>query len=102
VELMVTEFVAIEQGMMLQNLGLMTQALGLGGFPNFANHEFGWFQALGFRMGQMPASRYFGANPLISLGMKWTGKDPLVDYPLGLEVGGEVVLKPFCPPFYPS
>jgi len=36
--------------MMLQNLGLMAQALGLGGFPNFANHEFAWFQALGFRM----------------------------------------------------
>src|SRR6185369_3748346 len=50
IEQFVTEFVTIEQGMMLQNLGLMAQALSLGGFPNFANHEFAWFQALGFRM----------------------------------------------------
>ena len=39
VEQFVTEFVTVEQGMMLQNLGLMAQALGLGGFPNFANHR---------------------------------------------------------------
>jgi hypothetical protein len=36
IERLVTEFVTVEQGMMLQNLGLMAQALGLGGFPNFA------------------------------------------------------------------
>jgi hypothetical protein len=71
VEQFVTEFVTAEQGMMLQNLGLMAQALGLGGFPNFANHEFGWFQALGFRMEQMPASRYVGAGWLSALAMKF-------------------------------
>ena len=60
VEQFVSEFVTVEQGMMLQNLGLMSQALGLGGFPNFANHEFGWFQALGFRTQQMRASDYLG------------------------------------------
>jgi hypothetical protein len=102
VEQFVTEFVTVEQGMMLQNLGLMAQALGLGGFPNFANHEFGWFQALGFRMGEMPASRYLGAGPLVSLGMKLLGKNPVVPYPLGLERDGEVLLKPFCPPYHAS
>src|SRR5581483_1123948 len=61
-ELMVAELVTIEQGMMLQNLALMTQALGLGGFPNFAEHEFSWFEALGFRLGAMPAADYLGAN----------------------------------------
>lgn len=100
VEQFVTEFVTIEQGMMLQNLGLMAQALGLGGFTNFANHEFGWFQALGFRMEQMPASRYLGAGPLVSLGMKLLRRDPLIPYPVGLERDGEVLLKPFCPPYY--
>jgi len=102
VEQFVTEFVTVEQGMMLQNLGLMTQALGLGGFPNFANHEFGWFQALGFRMAQMPASRYFGAGRLVSMGMKFLKRDPLVPYPVGLERNGEMLLKPFCPPHYAS
>ena len=100
VEQFVTEFVTIEQGMMLQNLGLMAQALGLGGFTNFANHEFGWFQALGFRMEQMPASRYLGAGPLVSLGMKLLRRDPLIPYPIGLERNGEALLKPFCPPYY--
>jgi hypothetical protein len=100
VEQFVTEFVTIEQGMMLQNLGLMAQALGLGGFPSFANHEFGWFQALGFRMAQMPASRYLGAGPVVSLGMRLLRRDPIIPYPLGLERDGEVLLKPFCPPYY--
>lgn len=102
VEQFVTEFVTLEQGMMLQNLGLMTQALGLGGFPNFANHEFGWFQALEFRMGRMPASRYVGANPLVALGMRCLKRDPIIPYPQGLERDGEVLLKPFCPPYYPT
>lgn len=102
VEQFVTEFVTVEQGMMLQNLGLMAQALGLGGFPNFANHEFGWFQALDFRMAQMPASRYLGANRLVSLAMKVLKRDLLVPYPVGLECNGESLLKPFCPPAFPS
>lgn len=102
VETLVTEFVAIEQGMMLQNLGLMTQALGLGGWPSFANHEFGWFEALGFRMGGMPASRYLGANRLVTLGMNLLHRNPQVPYPIGLEINGQVLLKPFCPPWYPS
>ena len=102
VEQFVTEFITIEQGMMLQNLGLMSQALGLGGFPNFANHEYGWFQALGFRMQEMPASRYVGAGPLVSLAMKMLKRDPKVPYPVGLERAGEVLLKPFCPPYFNS
>jgi hypothetical protein len=102
VEQFVTEFVTIEQGMMLQNLGLMAQALGLGGFPSFANHEFGWFQALGFRMSEMPASRYLGAGWLVSLAMRLLNKDVSVPYPVGLERDGEILLKPFCPPHYPS
>jgi hypothetical protein len=102
VEQFVTEFVTVEQGMMLQNLGLMAQALGLGGFPNFANHEFGWFQALGFRMDQMPASRYLGAGPIVSLAMRLLKRDAAVPYVVGLERGGEVLLKPFCPPYYRS
>jgi hypothetical protein len=102
VEQFVTEFVTIEQGMMLQNLGLMAQALGLGGFPNFANHEFGWFQALGFRMEQMPANRYVGAGWLPSVAMKWLQRNPLIPFPIGLERKGEVLLKPFCPPYYKS
>jgi len=102
VEQFVTEFVTVEQGMMLQNLGLMAQALGLGGFPNFANHEFAWSQALGFRMEQMPVNRYVGAGWLPSLAMKFLRRNPNVPYAVGLERNGEVLLKPFCPPYYKS
>lgn len=100
VEQFVAEFVTIEQGMMLQNLGLMAQALGLGGYPNFANHEFGWFEALGFRTQRMPASRYLGVGAVTALGMKLLKRDVMIPYPVGLERDGEVLLKPFCPPYY--
>ena len=39
----------------MQNLGLMTQALGLGGFPHFAAHPFGSTEALGFPHGAAKA-----------------------------------------------
>ena len=100
VEQFVTEFVTVEQGMMLQNLGLMAQALGLGGYPNFANHEFAWFQALDFRMQEMPANQYVGAGWLPSLAMKFLKRNPNIPYPVGLERNGEILLKPFCPPHY--
>ena len=87
---------------MLQNLGLMAQALGLGGFPNFANHEFAWFRALDFRMQQMPASQYLGAGKMVSLAMKLLGRDLAVPFAVGLERNGEVLLKPFCPPYFQS
>jgi hypothetical protein len=102
VEQFVSEFVTIEQGMMLQNLGLMAEALGLGGFPNFANHEYGWFQSLGFRMEQMPASRYAGAGWLPKLAMRFLKRDPMIPYPIGLERNGEILLTPFCPPYFKS
>lgn len=101
-ETAIMEGVAIEQGMMVQNIGLMAQAIGLGGFANFAPHPSSWFQALGFRMGSMPASRYLGANRLISSALAVLGRDRPFAYPLGLERNGNVLLKPFCPPYYPS
>ncbi len=102
IETLVSEFVAIEQGMMLQNLALATETLGLGGYPNFANHEFAWFEALGFRLGHMPASRYLGCGRLVRWALTLMGKDPAIPYPLGLELDGEVLLKPFCPPYFGS
>lgn len=94
------EFAAIEQGGMLQNLGLMTQALGLGGFPHFAAHPFGWFQALGFRMQNLAFSRTIGAGPVMKTLLKLPKKDITVPTAVGLERQGEVLIKPFCPPYY--
>jgi hypothetical protein len=96
------ESMATEHGMVLQNLALMAEALGLGGFPNFARHEYSWFKAAGFRMQSMGASRYAGAPRLMSTLARWLGKDPVLEYPVGLEQNNQLLLKPFCPPYYQS
>jgi hypothetical protein len=96
------ESMATEHGMVLQNLALMAEALGLGGFPNFARHEYSWFQAAGFRMGSMTASRYAGVGTFLSAVAGLLVKDPVIPYPLGLERGNQVLLRPFCPPYYKS
>jgi hypothetical protein len=102
VESALLDSMATEHGMCLQNLALMTEALGLGGFPNFARHENAWFQALGFRMSSMRASRYAGAPRLLTAIAGWLGKDPSFSFPIGLERGNQVLLKPYCPPYFPS
>jgi hypothetical protein len=102
VETMVSEFTSVEAGMMLQNLGLMSQALGLGGFSNFANHEYGWLQALGFRMIEMPASRYLGAGVIARTAMKLLRRDLPVPYAIGLERENQVLLKAYSPPYFSS
>ncbi len=86
--------------MMLQNLALMCQTLGLGGFPNFAEHEFSWFQALGFRMEEMPAGKYLGANLLARFLMNVFGANHAIPYSLGLERDGKILLAPYSPPYY--
>ncbi len=95
-----SEFAALEQGGILQNLGLMTQALGLGGFAHFAAHPFAWMQTLGFRMEELPFSRLIGAGLLMKLLMKILKKDVPVPTAIGLERHGDVLIKPFCPPYY--
>jgi hypothetical protein len=96
------ELAAMEQGAMLQNLALMAQALGLGGFPHFTAHPFGWPEALGFRMEQIPMSRVMGVGLLTKFLMRLLGKDASVPSPVGLEVEDEVIIKPYCPPYYRS
>ncbi len=99
---LVSEFVTVEMGMVLQNLALMTQALGLGGFPHWAAHPFGWLEALGFRMRRVRGSRYLAMPRLLGAVAKLLGKDPDVGYALGLKKDGEPLLVPYCPPWYPS
>jgi hypothetical protein len=94
------EFAAIEQGGIFQNLGLMAEALGLGGFPHFAAHPFVWFQALGFRMEVPLFSHISGAGPVLKGLLKVLKKDLPLPTAVGLERGGETLLKPFCPPYY--
>jgi hypothetical protein len=94
------ELAAVEQGAIVQNLGLMAQALGIGGFPHFAAHPFGWTEALGFRMQAVKFSRAIAASPAIKLALRLTKKDINLPTAVGLERDGEVLIKPFCPPYY--
>jgi hypothetical protein len=99
-ENLVAELVTIEQGMLHQNLSLMTQSLGLGGFSHFAAHPSGWFESLGFTMGEMSASRFLGAGFIPRLVMRLLGRDVQVKFPLGMERDGNALLQPYCPPYF--
>jgi hypothetical protein len=101
-ESLVTEFATIEQGMVIQNLGLMVQALGLGGFPHWAAHPFGWLRALGFRMEELPASRYLGLSRPLAWLTRLLGRDVGVPLARGLEHAGRPLLVPYCPPYHRS
>ncbi|HKU41128.1 MAG TPA: hypothetical protein VJR89_23360 [Polyangiales bacterium] len=101
-ESLLSAVVSVEQGMVLQNLGLMAHAMGLGGFPNFAAHEFAWFDALGFRMAETSSMQYLGARRWLRSAAQLLGKDSRMRYPLGLERDGEPILVPYAPPYYES
>jgi hypothetical protein len=92
-ETWVCEFVAAELGAILQNLGLTSAALGLGGFPHFAAHPFIWPVTLGFRVEHVPFHRLIGAPP-------GSPPDTSIPTPIGFERDGQILIKPFCPPYY--
>ncbi len=96
------ELASVELGAVVQNLGLMSQALGIGGFPHFAGHPFGWTQALGFRMEEPKLSSIIAAGPVTKFAMKLLGKDISIPFAVGLEHNGETLIKPYCSPYYPS
>jgi hypothetical protein len=50
----------------------------------------------------MAASRYLGMPRWLSRLLGWLGKDGAVRYPVGLERGGQVLLKTYTPTYYPS
>jgi hypothetical protein len=99
-EMSLAEAVAVEQGAMLQNLGLMTQLIGLGGFANYARAEFAWFPELRFRLEKMTGSQYAGAAWWMTFFLKLLGRDFDVAYPVGLEKDGKVLMHAYTPPYY--
>lgn len=101
-ESLLLEFTSVEQGMVMQNLALMTQALGLGGFPHWAAHPFGWLETLGFRSEPIRASRYAGMGRVRSALARLIGKDPEIPLAVGLEHDGHRLLAPYCPPAHAS
>jgi hypothetical protein len=102
-EMLLAEMIAVEAGMMLQNLGLAAEALGLGGYPNYAGPDVEWLEALGFRAETMPLSRYIGTGRLMRSYMRLRGLEQTMRVPVGLElVTGDVLLRSCRPPYFTS
>ncbi len=128
VESIVADFLMAEQAFMGHNLMLAEQAMGLGGWSHFATaRPTSWFEALGFRMGAQPLSRNIGTGlgrvflmgllgrfdgvtrlinsfdaGLRNAVLNLLGRNLQIPVPLGFEHNGEVLLKPYCPPYYKS
>ncbi len=101
-EMSFAEATAVEMGGMLQGLGLMSQALGLGGYCNYARSEYQWFEALGFDMQVMRSTEYAGVNPVLATAVQLMGDEFELPCPTGLHHDGEALLEAFCPPNYPD
>jgi hypothetical protein len=101
-ETMLLEFAAVEQGGIMQNLGLMTQALGLGGFAHFAAHPWIWERELGFEMVDLPDTQILGMNVFLRIGARLLGRVIQVPTPIALERNNEALIRPYCPPHYPT
>lgn len=97
------ELIAIEHGMVLQNLALACEPLGLGGYPSFAALDEAWLRSLGFRMTALPISRAYGMPLPVRLALRAMRRDVPVALPTGLDApDGEPLLRPMTPPAFPT
>jgi hypothetical protein len=102
IETYLLELCAFEQGLMVQNIALATEALGLGGFPHYGAHRFAWPEAFGLRLGQRTFAQILHKGPLGTLLVKLLGKNVSIPQALGFEHDGTAYIKPYAPPWYPS
>jgi hypothetical protein len=102
-ETVVVEFILAEEAFMAHNLSLVEQAMGLGGWTHYATaSEDDWLKALGFATGIQKASQVLNAGALKRALMGLLGKNIDIEFPLGLTVDGTDLIRPYCPPYYPT
>jgi hypothetical protein len=53
-------------------------------------------------MRKIPASRYLGMGPVLSMLARALGRDSEVPLGLGIEKDGKPLLAPYCPPYFSS
>jgi hypothetical protein len=53
-------------------------------------------------MVDLPTSRIIGADFLTRAVLQWTKRDLPMPTAVGLERNGQVLIKPYCPPYYPN
>ena len=90
-----------EQAFLGHNLSLVEQAMGLGGWTHFASAtETGWFEKLGFDLGEQTVSQKMRANFIVRTILKLLRRDMGFPFALGLSVDGTDIIQPYCPPYY--
>ena len=102
IETYLLEICGFEQGLMVQNIALATEALGLGGFPHYAAHRFAWTRSLGFRMRDRTFAQVLHKGFFGTLLMRLLNKNVTIPQAVGLDHEGRTIIKPFAPPFYPT
>ena len=73
----IMELAGVEQGLMLQNMHLAVEALGLGGFPHYGAQRYQWFEELGFRMEDIPIAKLMRRGRVMTAAMNALGKNPI-------------------------
>ena len=90
IETYMLELCAFEQGLMLQNLMLTSEAIGLGGFPHYGAHRFAWPQAFGFTMKDRTFAEVLHQGFFGTLLMRLLRKNVTIPQAVGLERDGTV------------
>jgi hypothetical protein len=102
IETYLLEICGFEQGLMVQNIALATEALGLGGFPHYAAHRFAWTRSLGFRMRDRTFAQVLHKGLFGTLLMRLLNKNVTIPQAVGLDHDGRTIIKPYAPPYYPT
>ena len=102
IETYLLELCGFEQGLMIQNIALATEAIGLGGFPHYAAHRFAWTRSLGFTMRDRTFAQILHKGFLGTLLMRLLNKNVTIPQATGLDHDGRTIIKPFAPPHYPT
>ena len=102
IETYLLEICGFEQGLMIQNIALATEALGLGGFPHYGAHRFAWTRALGCRMRERTFAQVLHKGFFGTLLMRLLNKNVSIPQAIGLDHDGRTIIKPFAPPYYPT
>jgi len=102
IETYLLEICGFEQGLMLQNVALATEALGLGGFPHYAAHRFAWTRSLGFQMRDRTFAQILHKGFFGTLLMRLLNKNVTIPQAVELDHDGKTIIKPYAPPYYPT
>lgn len=102
IETYLLEICGFEQGLMIQNIALATEALGLGGFPHYAAHRFAWTRSIGSRMKERTFAEVLHKGFFGTLLMRLLNKNVAIPQAVGLDHDGRTIIKPYAPPYYPT